>query len=92
MSATVSELTYGHLAQALHELGFVEEVDSRGRTFTHASGARLPLPSLEDEDALRSDHLVASRGIVNDFGVMDAEDFDLLLLRISQAHEPAPAS
>lgn len=84
MVATISGLTYGHLAQALRGQGFSEVVDERGRTFEHPSGARLPLPPLKDAEPLRAYHLAATRGILNDYGILPADAFDPLMLRLSQ--------
>lgn len=84
MITTANGLTYQHLAQVLHREGFTETVDARGRTFEHPSGARLPLPNLSDTEPLRMYHLVAARGILNDYGILPAEVFDLLTVRLSQ--------
>lgn len=93
MIATVNGLTYQHLAQVLHHEGFAETVDARGRTFEHPSGARLPLPMLSDTDPLRTYHLVAARGILNDYGILSADAFDLMLMRLLQTDTiPAGAS
>ena len=84
MIATISGLTYRHLAQALRREGFTETVDARGRTFDHPSGARLPLPMLNDAEPLRAYHLAATRGILNDYGILPAHAFDLLMVRLGQ--------
>lgn len=84
MIATITGLTYQHLAQALRREGFTETVDTRGRTFDHPSGARLPLPMLSDAEPLRAYHLAATRGILNDYGILPAEAFDLLMVRLGQ--------
>ncbi len=83
MIATVSGLTYQDLAQALRHEGFVETVDTRGRTFDHPTGARLPLPQLADSEPVRAYHLAAARGILNDYGILSADAFDLLMVRLS---------
>jgi hypothetical protein len=85
MIATVKGLNYGQLTRALREQGFTETVTERGRTFRHPSGALLPFPAVSDEEAVRGYHLVAARVTVNDYGIMDAHDFDLLLIRLSGA-------
>ena len=84
MIATAHGLTYQHLAQILRREGFLETVDARGRTFEHPTGARLPLPLLRDTEPLRNYHLAAARGILNDYGILSGEAFDLLMTRLSQ--------
>ena len=91
MITTVSGLTYCHLAQVLRREGFTETVDARGRTFEHPQGARLPLPNLSDKEPLRAYHLAAARGILNDYGILPADAFDLLLMRLAPA-EAVPTS
>lgn len=83
MIAVANGLTYSDLAQALRQEGFVETVDTRGRTFDHPSGARLPLPRLADTEPVRAYHLAAARGILNDYGILSADAFDLLMVRLS---------
>ena len=85
MITTANGLTYGHLAQVLRREGFIETVDARGRTFEHPSGARLPLPMLGDKEPLRTYHLVAARGILNDYGILSVDAFDLITVRLSQS-------
>lgn len=89
MIATVRGLTYRQLAQVLKEQGFVETVDARGRTFDHPSGARMLLPALDDAEPLRAYHFAATRGILNDYGILPAEAFDLTMLRLSGETVPA---
>lgn len=84
MIATANGLTYGHLAQVLRREGFTETIDARGQTFEHPSGARLPLPMLGDMEPLRAYHLVAARGILNDYGILPADAFDLITVGLSQ--------
>ncbi len=84
MIATAEGLNYSHLAQSLRGYGFTETIDARGRTFDHPSGARIPLPALSDDAPLRLHHLVATRGVVSDYGIAAAYDFDLTLLRLRE--------
>ena len=85
MIATISGLTYHDLAQILVREGFTETVDARGRTFDHPTGARFPLPRLDDAEPLRTYHLTAARGILNDYGILPAAAFDLLMVGLKQA-------
>lgn len=92
MITRVSGLTYRHLAQALRREGFTETVDERGRTFDHPSGARLPLPMISDAEPLRAYHLAVTRGILNDYGILPAAAFDLLMGRLAAQAQTAPLS
>jgi hypothetical protein len=83
MITTVKEVNYGLLSRALKQQGFTETITDTGRTFRHASGALLPYPLLPDSEPVRAYHLAAARLTVNDYGILDARDFDLLLLRLS---------
>jgi hypothetical protein len=84
MASRIEGLTYSHLKQVLERQGFTETVDDRGRTFDHPSGARLPLPMLRDSESLRAYHFIATRGILNDYGILPAEAFELLMMRLAQ--------
>lgn len=85
MIPTAIGLSYGDLAWVLHKYGFTEISDERGRTFQHSSGARLPLPILSNSEPLRLYHLVATRAMLNDYGIVDKDTFDLLMLQRPQS-------
>ncbi len=91
MIETMPGLTYGRLARTLKEHGFDERVTEAGRTFLHESGARLPLPPLSDQEPLRAYHYVAARALLDDYGILSRETFDLLLARKTLARNPVPA-
>lgn len=82
MIATIKGLNYGHLARALTENGFVERVTLEGRTFLHPSGARLALPPLGNEEPLRGYHYVAARAMLDDYGILPRDAFELSLARL----------
>ena len=89
MIPTAAGLTYHDLAKLLLRHGFIETVDERGRTFDHPTGARLPLPALDDTLPLRTYHLVAARGICNDYGILPSGSFDFDMMR---RKTPSPVS
>lgn len=85
----IDGLTYDHLGAALREKGFAEVIDERGRTYTHPSKARLLLPPVAGDESVLPHHFVAARGMVDDFGIMTRDAFELLLLRVAHKTEAA---
>ncbi len=92
MIQRIAGLTYSDLDSALRHLGF-EVNDNDGRIYNHPlSGAKLSLPSRPMDEPLAAYHLVAARGIVDNFGILDRNDFDLLLMRQAVVVPPALAT
>lgn len=91
MVQTVKGLTYQELSLALKEVGFEERERDGSRLYQHREieDAFLSLPLLPRANPVRIQHLLAARGTVDGFGIMDAVDFDLLLLRMAGPQIPA---
>ncbi len=85
MIATEPDLTYSDLDIALQHLGYIREdyEDARIYRYPPNPDAILTFPPLPWEDNVRVYHHFAARQIVDSFGVADADDFELLLLRIT---------
>jgi len=83
MIATLNGFYYRHLSEALRKDGFTESVTPDGRTFFHPSGARLMLPAVEDDEPLRAYHYAAARAMVDDYGILSRDAFDLQMSGIA---------
>jgi hypothetical protein len=85
---TVEGLTYADLDAALLHLGYVrrEEADRVVYTYPADSDAKLLLTRRPLTEEVRG---VVVRATVDSFGILDAKDFDLLLLSRTGVSIPA---
>jgi hypothetical protein len=86
MIPIVEGLTYGDLDIALKQIGYVVRETDKYRFYEHPQEekATIPYPRVSLTEPLRAYHLTAARAIVDSFGLMDAKDFDLSLIRLTQ--------
>lgn len=87
-----SELTYADLDNALQRIGYTREESAEERIYRHPAdkNARIRYPVLPFSEPVREYHRVAARQIADGFGIIEAADFDLLLVRL--AHERKEAN
>ena len=89
MIKRIDGLTYGDLDKALRGLGF-EVTENGDRTyFDPRSGGRVSFPKFSLSEPLAAYHFVAARGFLDNFGIVDRNDFDLLLIRQTGVTMPA---
>ncbi len=91
--ATVPGLSYADLDATLRNIGYQRE-DQRDKVlYTHPdnSRARIVFSPFEEQEAVRGIDLFAARQIADSFGIFDAKDFDLMLIRVTEGRMPALA-
>jgi|GEM_PF-2476012 hypothetical protein len=82
MIRNVEGITYEDLSQTLTHLGFEECERTDTRSYLHReSGAFIVYPRHPLTDTVLLHHLLEARATIDGFGVMRADEFDLLLLR-----------
>ena len=86
MVNTVADITYKDLSLALQEAGFEEREREGSRLYRHRQtpDAFISYPALPLSEPVRLFHLIAAQTTIEDFGIMDPKDFDLILLRLTQ--------
>jgi hypothetical protein len=79
-----TEFTYDQLDKLLRSLGFSCRLEEGPptRVYEHKeTGALLMIPDLPADELLYKHHLVVARVTLDQFGIIDAEDFDAKLRR-----------
>lgn len=90
MTRNVDGITYSDLSRTLVHIGFEERERTEARSYLHRqSGAFIVYPRQPLADTAQLHHVLEARATVDGFGLMDATDFDLLLLRESSPRMPA---
>jgi hypothetical protein len=86
----IKELTYGTLIEALEELGFQQnDTAQHSCSLIHpGTKGQIILPRNPRTEPLRTYHLVATRASLADYGIIEPNDFDLLLLRLAKIQAP----
>ena len=80
----MKELTYLRLDKILRSLGFASHpLDGNGRGYQHAAtGARVTLPTMQNNEKVLPHHMVAVRAILNAFAIPEPDEFADELTRV----------
>jgi hypothetical protein len=80
-------ITYGTLLHFLHELGFVTKtVPGSHSVHNHQeTGCQLVYPTYEPGDPVKPHHLAATRRFLDEFGLVERDEFDEWLRQRSLA-------
>jgi hypothetical protein len=81
----INGLTYGDLLAALRSVGFIISFLPQATAARHPEGALIALPVVIETDEVLRWHYLTSRGTVENFGILDGKDFDLLIARQTMA-------
>ena len=87
---TIAGLTYQNLDTVLVDLGYKRH-ESRNAVackYPENEKALLLFPVKPLDSEVRGINLVAARSVVDGFGIADASDFDVLLIRFTAAPLP----
>ena len=79
---TIEKMTYEPLLAVLKAHGFTEIPNTKARVFVQdASEAELILPRVTDGEPLRAHHYVMAQAMMDDYGILTRDAFDLELAR-----------
>jgi hypothetical protein len=79
-------ITFGTLFRFLAELGFTTKTVPGSHTVhNHPSGCQLVYPAHDEADPVPLRHLVATRRFLDEFGLVERNQFDELLRQHSLA-------